>query len=88
MDDALLKINSLLKSFNATFKLKIEESEGNEVNSLSIQELSGDGIDFINELTDLFDKVIKDITNEYELIYNEEQGLILAKKVASIDYEF
>lgn len=88
MDDALLKINSLLKSFNNTFKIKIEESEGNEVNSLSIEQIKSDGIDFINELTDLFDKVIKDITNDYELIYNEEQGLILAKKVASIDYEF
>lgn len=88
MDDALLKINSLLKSFNNTFKLKIEESEGNEVNSLSIAETIGDGTDFINEMTDLFDKVISDLTNEYELIFNEEKGLILAKKVASIDYEF
>lgn len=88
MDDALLKINSLLKSFNETFKLKIEESEGNEVNSLSIQETIGNGTDFINEMTDLFDKVINNLTDEYELIYNEDKGLILAKKVASIDYEF
>lgn len=87
MNEALLKIQSILNSFNQTFKLKIEESENNEVNSLSIEETIGDGKDFINELTDLFDQVVKSTTDKYELVYNEEKGIVLAEKIASVDYK-
>ena len=87
MNEAVEKINSILISFNNTFKLKIEESQDDEVNSLSIVETIGDGKDFINELTDLFDQVIKSIDDKHELVYNEEKGLVLAEKIASIDYK-
>ena len=73
MNDSLKKINSIIMNFNNTFKLKIEESTDNEINSLSIEETIGDGKEFINEMVDLFDKVIKNSTNEYELIFNEEK---------------
>lgn len=87
MNEAIEKINSILTSFNNTFKLQIEESQDDEVNSLSIAETIGDGKDFINELTDLFDQVIKNTTDKFELVYNEEKGLVLAEKIASIDYK-
>ncbi len=87
MNEALQKINSILNSFNQTFKLKIEESDDNEVNSLSIEETIGDGKDFINELTDLFNQVVKNTTDKYELIYNEDKGIVLAEKIASVDYK-
>lgn len=87
MPDGLKKINSLLNSFNDTFKLKIEESTDDEVNGFSIEETIGDGKEFINEMVDLFEKVISNSTDEYELIFSEEKGLVLAKKVPSINYE-
>lgn len=87
MNDSLKKINSIIMNFNNTFKLKIEESTDNEINSLSIEETIGDGKEFINEMVDLFDKVIKNSTDEYELIFNEEKGLVLAKKIMSVNYE-
>lgn len=87
MNDSLKKINSIIMNFNNTFKLKIEESTDNEINSLSIEEIIGDGKEFINEMVDLFDKVIKNSTDEYELIFNEEKGLVLAKKIMSVNYE-
>ena len=87
MNDSLKKINSIIMNFNNAFKLKIEESTDNEINSLSIEEIIGDGKEFINEMVDLFDKVIKNSTDEYELIFNEEKGLVLAKKIMSVNYE-
>ena len=87
MNDSLKKINSIIMNFNNTFKLKIEESTDNEINSLSIEEIIGDGKEFINEMVDLFDKVIKNSTDEYELIFNEEKGLVLVKKIMSVNYE-
>ena len=87
MDESLLKINSILNSFNQTFKLKIEETEGNEVNSLSIEETIGDGKDFINEIVDLFEKVISNITDDYSLVFTEDKGLIIAQKINTIDYK-
>lgn len=87
MNETLEKINSILTKFNNTFKLKIEESTNDEVNNFSIEETIGNGSEFIDEVVDLFDKVIKGCTDEYELIYSEEKGLVLAKKVPSINYE-
>ena len=87
MNDSLKKINSIIMNFNNTFKLKIEESTDNEINSMSIEETIGYGKEFINEMVDLFDKVIKNSTDEYELIFNEEKGLVLAKKIMSVNYE-
>lgn len=86
MDESLEKINNILNNFNKTFKLKIEESTDDEVNGFSIEETIGNGKDFINEIIDLFDKVIKNSTDKYELIYNDEKGLVLAEKIPSIDY--
>ena len=87
MDESLLKINSILNSFNQTFKLKAEEIEDGEVNSLSILETIGDGKDFINELVDLFEKVISEITDDYSLVFTEDKGLIIAQKVNTIDFK-
>ena len=87
MNDSLKKINRIIMNFNNTFKLKIEVATDNEINSLSIEETIGDGKEFINEMVDLFDKVIKNSTDEYELIFNEEKGLVLAKKIMSVNYE-
>lgn len=87
MNESLEKINSILNHFNKTFKLKIEETTNDEVNGFTIEETIGDGKEFINEIVDLFDKVIKNSTDKYELIYNDEKGLILAEKIPSISYK-
>jgi hypothetical protein len=87
VSEQLQKINSILTSFNSTFKLEIHESNGDEVNGFTIKETIGDGRDFINEIVDLFEKVITNSTEDYELVYNEEKGLVLAKKVPSVNYE-
>jgi len=88
MDESLKKIESLLTSFNNTFKLKIDKSIEDEITDLSIDKVIGDGKDFINEMVDLFDKVIKNSTDKYELIFmDDEKQLVLARKVPSINYE-
>ncbi len=84
--EILNKISSILNEFNQTFKLKIEESKEQEINSFSIEETIGDGKDFINEFVELFEKVIEGVTDEYALVYDVDEGLVLAKKVQNISY--
>ena len=87
MNDALKKIDNILINFNKTFKLKIDESTDDTINGFSIEETIGDGKEFINEIVDLFNKVIQNSTDEYDLIYTEDNGLVLAKKIQTIDYK-
>lgn len=86
MSEALKKVNTLLKSFNKTFDISaIIESD--EVNGLKIDDLKNEGTDFIGELFETFNTIVKSVSDEHEVVYNEEKGLVIAKKIVSVDYQ-
>lgn len=85
MNEATRKINDMIKSFNDTFKISINV-ENDEVNSLKIDELKNDGSQFVNMLFDIFGQIVSSSDPEYDLIYDKEKGLAIAKKVVKVDY--
>ena len=90
MNETLKTINSFLKKFNNTFELAtgeiVEDEEDNVTNELKIVGLKNDGSEFVIELSNLFGTIIQSTSSEYELIYTEEKGLVIGRKV--IDYVF
>lgn len=83
MDEMIKRINQLLSAFNKTFDLEanIEEENGQQVvTGLRINGIKNDGTEFINEIFDMFGQLISS-TGEYELLYNDEKGLIIGKEV-------
>lgn len=83
MNEMVKRINQLLSSFNKTFDLEANvEEENNQqvVTGLRINGIKNDGTEFINEIFDMFGQLISS-TGEYELLYNDEQGLIIGKEV-------
>ena len=87
--ETLKKINSLLKNFNSTFELKanlIEEDGEKIVDGLIIDGLKGDGSGFINELHETFNTIVQSLSKDHEVIYNEDKGLVIAKKVVVTEY--
>lgn len=86
MDETIKKINDLLKKFNNTFEISPIIAEGNDeqiADGLKIDKLKNDGSEFVNELFDVFDLIVKSVSDEHEVIYNEEKGLVIAKKVVN-----
>ena len=82
--ETIKKINNLLKKFNETFDLEahIEKDNGELVASgLKIKNIKNNGHDFVGELYDMFNTIIDSISDEHELIYDEEKGIVIAKKV-------
>jgi hypothetical protein len=89
MNETLNKLNTLLKKFNNTFDLKanvIEDNGEDVANGFKIDKLKDDGSEFINELFDIVGSIVVSISNEHELIFNQEKGLVIAKKVVTVDY--
>ena len=83
MDEMIKRINQLLSAFNNTFDLEANiEQEDNQqvVTGLKINSIKNDGTEFINEVFDMFGQLISS-TGEYELLYNNEKGLIIGKEV-------
>lgn len=80
------KFNVLLEAFNKDFKISTIE-DGNHINEFKIESINNDGSEFINNLFNFFKETIEGISNEYELAYNEENGLFIAK-VEYIKEEF
>lgn len=83
MDEMIKKINDLLICFNDSFKLKptIEEVDGEKVaTGFTIDTLENDGRKFVDEFYDIFGQLINS-TQEYELVYDEQQGFVIAKTV-------
>lgn len=89
MDETLKKVNDLLKAFNNSFKISANFTEDNDdkiANGLKIDELKNDGSQFIDEMFNMFSDVVSAVSENHELVYNEDMGLVIARKVVSIDY--
>lgn len=83
-NEAIKRINELLKEFNNTFELKarvIEEDEDESAVELTISGLKNNGANFIKIIYDIFNDIIKASSDEHELMYIEGKGLSIAKKV-------
>lgn len=93
MNEALKKINTLMKKFNDTFEIEaniVSDENGEEVASgLKIANLKNDGNEYINELFSMFGSIIESVSKDHELIYMPDKGLVIAKKVIRevMDYE-
>lgn len=81
-------IRTLIQAFNNSFNLEpeITEIDGEEVvTSLKIKDIKGDCSDFVEQLFDMLGKVVEG-SSEYELIYDEDGKLDLAKKIVKVEY--
>jgi len=89
MDETLKKINELLKKFNNTFEIsanQVEEDGEIVACGLKIDDIKNDGAEFINEMFGTFNEIVKAVSDQHELVYNDEKGLVIAKKVIKVDY--
>ena len=76
--DSIKRIGLMLKSFNETFEIEahIDEDDGELVASgLKIKELKTDGKDFVGILYDTFNSIIQMISDEHEVIFNEDKEI-------------
>lgn len=83
MEEMIKRINQLLSEFNNTFELEanIEEEDNQQVvTGLRINGLKNDGTAFVNEVFEMFGQIISS-TGEYELLYDDNKGLIIGKEV-------
>jgi len=85
VDGTLQKVSNLFKIFNDTFEISAN-IEDDVVNGLVIDGLKNNGHDFIAELFETFNTIVTAVSDDHELIYNNEKGIVLAKKVVSVDY--
>lgn len=93
-NEAIKRVADLLKVFNDTFQLGaqvIEDGEDTSV-TLTIKGVKNNGADFIRLLHETFDNIVQVSSDEHEVIYHEEKGLIVGKRVVKkierIDYVF
>jgi hypothetical protein len=92
MDETLKRINDLLKKFNSTFEVSaniIKAENGEEIaNGIKINGMKSDGSEFIGDMFDMFTAIIETISDEYELVYDINKGLVIAKKQVTVNYVF
>ena len=82
------KIESLLTEFNNSFELEanITDNENEKVVSgLKIKELKNDGSGYINEMIEMFSQIIS-ANGENELVFDDKKGLVIAKKIVTVNY--
>lgn len=87
--ETLKKINELLKSFNDTFKVDaniVEEDHELVIDGLKITGLKNDGSNFVTSFHETFNTIVKSLSDEHEVIYNEDKGLVIAKKVVKTEF--
>ena len=87
MNELLLKISQIVKKFNNTFEISAITEDNNETSDIKIIKLKNNGIEFNAEFFNFFNDIIKQVDENYELIYNEEKGLAIAKKVIKVEYD-
>jgi hypothetical protein len=90
MDDALKKVNSLIKKFNTTFEIEanITEVDGEQItDGLRIKKLNDDGKEFMDELFETFAQIVHATSDDYELVYDINHGLALARKKITYEIE-
>lgn len=81
-------IKELIDAFNSSFELQpeIENIDGEDIlTGLKIKDIKNDCSSFVEQLFDILSKVVEN-SSEYELIYDENGKLDLAKKVIKIEY--
>lgn len=89
MPESLVKVNELLKKFNNTFVIgaNVIIDDNEEVaNGLKIENVKGEGTEFINELFEVLNTIVKNVSSEHELVFNKDKGLVIARKLVTIDY--
>lgn len=87
--ETIKKINEVLKKFNNTFELEAHiDKDGEEMiaSGLQIKNMKNNGHEFVGILYETFNAIIKSISSEHEMIYDEDKGLVIAKKVIKTDY--
>lgn len=89
MQETLVKVNELLKKFNSTFKIgaHVINEGGEEVaNGLKIESVKNEGTEFVSELFEVLNTIVSSVSDEHELVYNNDRGLVIARKVVTVDY--
>ena len=86
MDELINKLNELLGSFNNSFEVKAKINDEKIVEGLEITELKNDGSEFIENLINMFSQIIES-NDEYELIYDTNDGIKIAKKIITVEYK-
>lgn len=87
MNESTKKINEMIKAFNETFNIS-PNINGEEVNQLIIKDIKNDGSKFVGLLFDIFGQIIESSDDEYELIYLEDKGLAIGKRIIKTEYIF
>lgn len=86
MDELINKLNELLGSFNNSFEVKAKINDEKIVEGLEITKLKNDGSEFIENLINMFSQIIES-NDEYELIYDTNDGIKIAKKIITVEYK-
>jgi len=75
------KLNDVLKEMNKTFQIEIDQSESindeNIATKLVIKNMTNDGSEFIEKFCSLFGPLITMVTENKELVYQEDTGLVI-----------
>lgn len=81
MEELENKLNDVLKEMNKTFQIEIDESESindeNIATKLVIKNMTNDGSEFIEKFCSLFGPLITMVTENKELVYQEDTGLVI-----------
>jgi ethanolamine transporter EutH len=82
-NETIKKISDFLKKFNETFELEPQiEKEGNEyvAAGFSIKNIKNDGNIFVGYMYEMFSSIVGSISEDHELIYDEDKGDYVAIK--------
>ena len=81
MEELENKLNDVLKEMNKTFQIEIDQSESindeNIATKLVIKNMTNDGSEFIEKFCSLFGPLITMVTENKELVYQEDTGLVI-----------
>lgn len=88
-NETLKRINNLLKMFNNTFDIDanlVQDGDETIAAGLKIKNVKDDGSEFITSFHDTFNSIVQSMSDEHEVIYDEEHGLVVARKVIKTAY--
>lgn len=88
-NETLKRINDLLKVFNKTFETEanlVQEGDEMVAYGVKIKNLKNDGIEFIDAFHQTFNSIVRSISDEHEVIYDDEKGLVIARKIIKTEY--
>jgi len=85
-NDTFKKVNEILKAFNDTFEIEaniVQDGKDVFVEGFKIIDIKKDcdSTAFVNTFYDIFGNIISSISDEHEIIYDKEKGLVIAKKI-------